>query len=798
MKRTGLLALLSAALACGSNPSLIPAGDFSGPSGLAMAPLPDRDLLFVANQGSNELRAVTFCNAPPGATTTCSSNEDGRFLPAPVRVFAGSIGAGERPLRLAAARILDAQSLPHGAVLVIGSDRTLRVIDAANILAASQDKNVHAAPPKLLQLPGVPIDVVTTSADVASPTAIVATQAPPGELARLIVLTVSLGPDGIVVAQTQQCTVDFVPTRLALIPGAFDLQGRPSFVYVADGTPAGTPGGIGDGAVEVSVPDIPAASGPLSACPVTRRLPASDPAESPRQARPLIALALSPRYHDATGSPVPEGTFLVGVTGPDPALCAMHVQTCPAELNVPPGAVCVDHGQPGCGRGRLVLLNPNIGGQSQVLRVPPPGDPARPNAPMVPLRPKTPAVDVAFLGLGNCSTQITVPDCTALRLFTSGNSSTPVTPNPGLIGAVTSEDGSVNFLDVLNRRFFNDLRDVPGGAPLPLDAPVVIRPTLSEQFLPNLELAPPVPFAAGAPDTISKQITGWVNPGVTRTAAWFVVWHGVMPGLESISGTFQPRTAGSPTVSFRLVGGKSLAPWTSAPELQLGSPPACTLPYPQCVGDFVRILSYSRTDACAAFAAAPTTVDVPIAAVDADGLGLQLQAVAGFDPGPECFTSAPGATVEVHFGTTAAGAWMVFEGPRSSLYQSELDALGRVPHGSQFVVTGPRFDYPAPAPFPVLALPSERDLVLSFTMTGPEPPTPGTFFRVETVDNQAITSYRDLSGAGQPGFAGPLLVYSSARRPEHVIFTTLTGSNSLMALTPALLGVTSPNPSFLY
>jgi len=152
----------------------------------------------------------------------------------------------------------------------------------------------------------------------------------------------------------------------------------------------------------------------------------------------------------------------------------------------------------------------------------------------------------------------------------------------------------------------------------------------------------------------------------------------------------------------------------------------------------------------------------------------------------------------VHFGTTAAGAWMVFEGPRSSVVQSELDALGRVPHGSQFVVTGPRFDYPAPFPFPALALPSERDLVLSFTMTGPEPPTPGTFFRMDTVDNQAITSYRDASIAGQPGFAGSLLVYSSARRPEHVIFATLTGSNSLMALTPALLGVTSPNPSFLY
>ena len=116
---------------------MIPAGDFSGPTGLAVAPLPDRDLLFIANQGSNELRAFTLCTAPDAPSNTCSSKEDQKFLPARVRLFPGSIiDVGERPLRLAGAPLLTADnpSVAHGAILVVGSDRTLRVIDAAKIV----------------------------------------------------------------------------------------------------------------------------------------------------------------------------------------------------------------------------------------------------------------------------------------------------------------------------------------------------------------------------------------------------------------------------------------------------------------------------------------------------------------------------------------------------------------------------------------------------------------------------------------------------------------------------------------
>ena len=89
--RLRFLVPLAGALACSTNPSVFPGGDFSGPSGLAIAPVGDRDFLFVANQGANELRAIILCNSAPGASTTCPSNQDGQFLPGPIRVFPASI-----------------------------------------------------------------------------------------------------------------------------------------------------------------------------------------------------------------------------------------------------------------------------------------------------------------------------------------------------------------------------------------------------------------------------------------------------------------------------------------------------------------------------------------------------------------------------------------------------------------------------------------------------------------------------------------------------------------------------------
>jgi hypothetical protein len=172
---------------------------------------------------------------------------------------------------------------------------------------------------------------------------------------------------------------------------------------------------------------------------------------------------------------------------------------------------------------------------------------------------------------------------------------------------------------------------------------------------------------------------------------------------------------------------------------------------------------------------------------------MQLQAVPGFDPGPECFTSDVTAAVEVHAGTTTAGAWMVFEG---------LDLLGRVPTGAQFVIMGARFDYPLnPDPAAPPTPPPARDVVVSFTVTGDEPSAAGAFFSFTirpvvnglavVSDIQTITGVRDTTPRGQAGFAGPILVYSSARLGDPVFFTALTGEDAVLEAMPAQFGVTN-------
>src|SRR5262249_24720778 len=187
-------------------------------------------------------------------------------------------------------------------------------------------------------------------------------------------------------------------------------------VYVADGTPNGAAGDIGDGAVEFSVADIPAIGGTPVPCTGKRRLPASDPADSPRRARPLKSLALSPAVLDADGTTAPAGRFILGVTSSDAALCLDRgARACPSSIAAP-GIFCADQGLPDCGGGRVILLaNHPAGGRSAVLVAPgtknPPtlANPFGLGAPMVPLRPAGPAAgpggparEVAFLGRAKC------------------------------------------------------------------------------------------------------------------------------------------------------------------------------------------------------------------------------------------------------------------------------------------------------------------------------------------------------------------------------------------------------------
>lgn len=761
MKRLSCLATALAGLACGSNPSVIPAGDFSGPSALAIAPVADRDLLFVANQGSNELRAIMLCTAAAGTATTCSDQDDQQFLPAPIRLFPGSIDAGQRPLRLAGARLTTADGTPHGVVLVAGVDQFVRVIDAASVFAASRDRTI-ASPILPVDVVDPPVDVVTADAQGPSITAIVATQPAAGTPGALTVLAVTLGANGPVVTKTQRCALDFLPTRLAVVPG--DVG--PTLVYVADGTPNGTPGGIGDGAVEVSVPAIPAIAGAGAppACPVTRRIPASDPADSPRLARPLRSIALSPPFSFTPAEPdnSPQlsfgpGAILMGVTLEDRALCANHgTLTCPAALNLPAGAVCADHGTRSCGRGRVVLISTNVGGQSALIPAPPTVLNATGAPPLAPLSPPAPAREVAFMISG-------------IRLFNTPTQTT--LQNPPLLGVVSAEDGGTYFLDVANRRYMNDVRDTATALPFPTLTSFTLTPVPTSGTVPTLTLAAPVQ------DDPAKQFAGWVQTGVTRSARWSAVWHATIGGLESLTGSVS-RVAGSPTVSLKLPG-KSLAPWVNAPEIRLGAPSTCTDPYPLCVGDFVRILSYSPAVSCGGLGGVPSTVDVPIASIDADNLGMQLQAVPGFDPAPECFAGGVLATVEVHAGTTTAGQWTVLEG---------LDTLTRMPHNAQLVILGPRIDYSFPLG-PSQPPPPAEDVALSFTIAGGEPTFATTTFALTFSDAETVTGVRDNSLGNPSILAGQVLVYTSPRRTDPVFFTALTGSNSLAKGIPAQFGV---------
>ena len=147
-----------------------------------------------------------------------------------------------------------------------------------------------------------------------------------------------------------------------------------------------------------------------------------------------------------------------------------------------------------------------------------------------------------------------------------------------------------------------------------------------------------------------------------------------------------------------------------------------------------------------------------------------------------------GGTFEVHAGDSTAGGWIVVE---------DFDVLGRLPHGGPtMIVTGPRLDYPLTVvqpSGPSLPQPSPRDIALAFSITGPEPTVAGTFFTAFVSSGAALTGVRDPTPAGNPGYAGPILVYNSTRRVndrnDEIIFTALTGSNSLLYTIPAQFGL---------
>ena len=796
--------------ACSSTPVVTTGATFSAPYSLAMTWGPDRDLLFIANASGDDLTAMSICTqvasaaSPTGfvsgstgfpVANTCPEREDQELLPGPIRVFPGSITAGSRPSRLAGVRLLTASKAPLGAVLVAGlvtgadagvrTDPLVRLIDANNILAASQ-----RTPPTKVKLPfDVPlpnpaVDVVASEIPGQHVPAFVVSQAP-GAPAVLTSFDVSSQDSGPVMQPLARCTLDLVATRLALVPGTDDQlanNGGPAHVYVADGTPDGVVGGKGDGAVEVSVPDMPpfdAATFPP--CPVVRRLPASDPTDPVRVARPLRSIALNPAFfqvksRDNDPAQVPPivgrgGSILLGVTLGSTALCGV------------PGVAS-------CGEGSVVIVQTNPGGTSRVAPAPPldffnfpAGSPAT-----APLHPLSAAREVTFLR--------PVPGCpngaNACVDITAGLS-TALTQLQIQLGAVAStDDGGTVLINVIDRRFVDDLRDhLRNNLP---DANAALPPALSSAtFFPTPpvgveapQLAFPNVIPAPAGDLFTStglphpcpdvNTPGCLNKGVTTQLRWLVIWHGVMPGLESVAGTLH---RDAPTSDVRLeLPSKDLTPWITSPRLALQA------------GDLVHVRGVANPSAlCPELGLLPANQDLLIKAVEPHALVLDpagrtlappLSSIPAFNFPPSC--GPVGVAVEVRTGSPAAGEWLIEAG---------TDVRGRVNQNALFVSKAQRFDNP----ITVAAPRPQMDIEVAFAPIGALPTVSGQEFLFSTSRGTQPTTIKETLVFAE-GPVGDVLAYQSAHfsAPQfgilspNILFTALTGNNALVRSSPANLG----------
>jgi hypothetical protein len=814
--RTGLAIALSAlaaavvaVAACSSTPVLTTGSTFSAPYSIAVTWGPDRDLLFIANASGDDLTAMSICTQVTDATSptgfrsgstglpvanTCLPREDQELLPGPIRVFPGSITAGDRPSRLAGARLLklnsDGTSSSFGAVLVAGlavtaagRDPLIRVIDANNILAASQrtpPTPVH--PPFDVALPAPAVDVVASEVPGQRVRAFVVSQAPAGA-AILTAFDVSAQDSGPVLLPAARCTLDLVATRLALVPGTDDLlpNGVPAHVYVADGTPDGVPGGRGDGAVEVSVAAMPPYDpATFTACPAVRRLPASDPTDVPRVARPLRSIALSPSFFQAKSrdsdpnpiTPIPArgGAILLGVTLGSSALCGLP-------------------GVPTCGEGSIVIVQTNPAGTPRVAPAPPVdffAVPAGAQA-MAPLHALSGAREITFLR--------PIPGCpngaNACVDITAGLSTRLTSFQIQLGAAASTDDGGTVLINVIDRRFVDDLRDERiNNAP---DPNAALPPALSSvtffpsppigQAAPQLLVPNVIPAPAGDP---FSTLTGLAHPcpdintpaclnkGATTPLRWAVIWHGVMPGLESVAGTLHRDTDTGP-VRLELPA-RDLNPWITSPRLALQA------------GDVVHIRAVANPAAlCSQLAAIPGTQDLLIKAVERHALVLEpagrllaapFSTILPFDFPASC--GAVGVAVDVRTGSTTRGEWLVTAG---------TDVRGRVNQGKLFVSTAQRFDNPidVPAPRP------QQDIEVAFVPFGALPTFSGQQFIFTTARGTQPTTIRETNVVPQ-GPSGDVFAYQSGHFSgsgiiaPNLLFTSLTGNNALVRSSPANIG----------
>jgi hypothetical protein len=748
------------ALACGTSLPASPLGEFTSPMGLAATGAGDRDVLFVANSGRDGLRALQLCNhalLPDGGldpADTCSQDENGQFIPAPIRVFPATIETGGRPQRVAGVRLSRAGpdggtagvALSGGQQVAASADggtpdggmTSLAIVDARSLVEAQRDPAAQPRPIQHMDLGGRMVDVVAANpvhADLdieiaADPgTTVPAFVATDSEM---LVLDVGLDSSGFAQVPTirARCSLaPVVPTKIAVVPGSADQ------VYVADGA--------GDGVVAIATSTVPVAGGPC----VMDRISAGG--------RTVRSVALSPKWYEAV---------------PGPGGSEIQVEHAAGELLImvvdPLDAV-----EPGkeLDPGGVLLARTGLGGGPKGLLPIPPFDFSDTTAErMQPL-------SLPFFGVTREATFMrsvkprpfpVAPDL----LVCTGAPCTPLyvgvpTTAPvhmfNLLAAVSATDGATYFIDVTNRRFVNEnlYAAANDSALIPTLDPGTVDATLHPIFSPAVTNPP-----------VLTVDTNTVEPGVTRQAAWRALWHSPIPGLDRRGGTLTP--TGSGTLKFTS-SPANFSIWQNDPVIKLAP------------GDVVSFGAFflvpgNSSPACQTVVSLESSYrfELPILAITADSLELgelpDGPGLIGFHP-DDC--PALGAVAEIRTG--GAQPWLVFQA---------ANAVGRVEPDGTFTARQRRFDYPRTtyAAGDVNTPPQAakaNDIAFKFSITGPEP-TAKSGFTWTMRSGQVFTHYSDGIAIG--GFATTVYAYSSPRA-QSLVFTSITGSNEVLQADPLLL-----------
>jgi len=738
MKRLSTCAALMVAAACGSTPITTATGEFSAPTGMGATSAGDRDILFIANSGQDSLRALQLCNHPlltdggVDPADTCPTNENFQFVPAPIRVFPVNVETGNRPLRVAGARLTRTDGIPGGVALSVGANSKVAIVDAYSLVphadgGVSLQADGGIAPSVTqLDVQGQTVDVATANpldsrlVETAAPagstvTAYVATLAP-----ELIWLDVGLDAKNLPqVTVHARCTLEpgTVPARIA-VPSGSDAD-----VYIAD---LGAKGGV------IHVPKTGIAGGActsnriaaggrrvrsVAASPLWRQFPLSGNEADPDVIHPpgeILMMVLEPLACSGTG---PDCAATAPGIDLDPGGVLFARTTDGTILPVPPFDVLAT-GAPETMQ-PLGIPGPGIPLDATFLRaVPPNNDPQHPLV----------APDL---------TPCTRPPCTPLTInVTSG---TPLRTF-SLLAAMSGSDGATYFIDVANRRFVSSALFNLNVTPTGLDPTVDVLPVLSPAQ------------AANVPTLVIDPAS--LQAGVTRRGKWRVIWHSPLPGLDRRAGTVFPNPDG--TMLFKTPPA-NLANWTQDPALQLAA------------GDVVSFAAYVQSDpaqACQDLIAreslGPLRFELTILSVADDSLLL-----APADPSVG-FTTAGcpnfGAVAEIR--TAGTQPWLVLEGNT---------ARGRVLPDGTFTAHARRYDYPFnyTADAPPLAA---SDVALRFTVTG-VPAAPVSGFSFSLADNSTIVSFRD--NLITAGLATSVYAYSSPQITS-MLFSSITGANELL------------------